>query len=128
MPGPKPQLLLQEWIPRNNEEVDRLFRFMVDHGVNARTARSTIGRLMTLPRESPLTNSQLVERARLRKLLASLGEPPWDPDREPAVIELSPLSSVEPLHQASRWARHRPLNRPVPTAPVTPAGSMSRAA
>ena len=94
MPGPKPQLLLQEWIPRNNEEVDRLFRFMVDHGVNARTARSTIGRLMTLPRESPLTNSQLVERARLRKLLASLGEPPWDPDREPAVIELSPLSSV----------------------------------
>ncbi len=95
MPGPKPKVLLQDWIPVNLEQARSLYALLVDRGGLSRmAARMFLGRLLTLDVDLDLTESERVDRAKLRRVLATLGEPPWPVDGDDRGGELRPLSSV----------------------------------
>ncbi len=111
MPGPKPTVSLQEWMPRTLDEARELYALLVDKGdVSVSTARSFVGRLQTIRLEGPLTKRDSVERSQLRRVLAGLGEPPWTARRAAGEADLRPLSSV----RLEKRPAPLKLNRPAP--------------
>ena len=118
--GPAPMLDFLDYVPRDDKERLQLVRSLVGSGVAPGPAWNLMELLERLGKTGDdglgSSNSAYVQRSRYRRMLARLGEPPWDRlrfgDKGALISSVNELADRRRRGRAPSWGRRwgRPMS------------------